>query len=215
MKRFLHHLSYANVVATLALFLAIGGATSYAATEPAGGGDGHAELKALAHRVAALEETLKGVSREGSTLLFDGMNLQLQSGLGKNGPVNGLGNLIVGYNEHPRAQTGSGNLVMGTLAQGFSSSGAIVAGERNEAKGANSVVFGQFGTAKGEMSTVLGGQGNIAGGDLSVVGGGYENTTGARFATAMSGAENKANGIASFIGGGRKNETWRMFETLP
>jgi hypothetical protein len=215
LKRFLPRPSYANAVATLALFLALGGATSYAATEPADGGGGNAELAALTHRVVALEETLRGVSREGSTLRFDDMNLQLLSGLGKNGPVNGRGNLIIGYNEHPRTQNGSGNLVMGTEGQGFSSSGAIVGGERNEAKGPSSVVFGQHGTAKGEGSAVLGGQNNVAGGDLSVVGGGTENTTGARFATAIGGFENKSNGVASFIGGGQKNETWRLFETLP
>lgn len=57
----------------------------------------------LGARVAELETLLASVSLEddGATLRFAGVNVQVVSGSGKtSGPVNSLGNLIVGYEDH-------------------------------------------------------------------------------------------------------------------
>src|SRR4051794_13912737 len=63
---------------------------------------GAAALATLRHRVTALKATLAGVSRVGHTLRFIGMNLQVEDGRGSTGGLtNGLGNLIIGYNEAP------------------------------------------------------------------------------------------------------------------
>jgi hypothetical protein len=71
--------------------------------------------KGLAQRVAALEELLKHVSREGKEIFITGANLHIVNGLERTDcgseeePIpdcpNGLGNLIVGYNE-PRGLAG-------------------------------------------------------------------------------------------------------------
>jgi hypothetical protein len=64
----------------------------------------------LAQRVAALEQLLKHVSREGKEIFITGANLHIVNGLGSTDRFddegneipdcpNGLGNLIVGYNE--------------------------------------------------------------------------------------------------------------------
>jgi hypothetical protein len=52
----------------------------------------------LSAEVEALQATLAGVTRDGDTLLFDGMNVQVANGTGTtDGEPNGTGNLIVGY----------------------------------------------------------------------------------------------------------------------
>jgi hypothetical protein len=79
--------------------------------------------KGLAQRVAALEELLKHFSREDNEVFLTGANLPIVNGLGQtdcgfeDAPIpncpNGLGNLIVGYNEsltdpeNPDVRTGS------------------------------------------------------------------------------------------------------------
>ena len=65
-------------------------------------------MSTLQSEVSSLQSTLAGVTRDGSTLLLSGLNLQLESGAGSTGaPVNGLGNLIIGYDGDPGTQTGS------------------------------------------------------------------------------------------------------------
>lgn len=56
-----------------------------------------ARVASLEGQVGALQATLAGVTRAGSTLVFSGMNLQVLSGSGAtDGAVNGLGNVIIG-----------------------------------------------------------------------------------------------------------------------
>jgi hypothetical protein len=68
--------------------------------------------------------------REGNDVIFEGCNVHIRSGAGYTGaPVNGLGNLVVGYNEAfpDDDRTGSHNLVVGAF-HSYSSSGGLVAG---------------------------------------------------------------------------------------
>ncbi|NQT19224.1 MAG: hypothetical protein HQ592_05930, partial [Planctomycetes bacterium] len=59
-----------------------------------------AHVDALEARIASLEALLAGVSRAGSDITFSAVNVQIVNGTGStDGAVNGVGNLIVGYNE--------------------------------------------------------------------------------------------------------------------
>lgn len=184
-------------------------------------------LTALRKRVEALEATLAGVTRAGNTLRFRHMNLQLVNGSGATGIVNGLGNLIIGYDEPgdaghgptpPPVETGSHNLVIGRN-NSFTSSGGIVAGYSNTLSGQYAAAFGESNTASGVYSTVTGGSNNVASGfDSSVSGGtgnsaiggsvsgGAGNTATALFSSVSGGRNNQATGADSSILGGYQNE---------
>ena len=67
-------------------------------------------------------------------MFFTGCNVNIQSGSGTtDGNVNGLGNLVVGYdaNTGGHARTGSHNLIVGDEHE-YSSFGGLVAGFQNK-----------------------------------------------------------------------------------
>jgi len=83
---------------------------------------GYAQLT-LDQRVAALEAKLRFLTTTGTSMVISGANLFLRNGTGATASVNGLGNLIIGYNElrprdssgnDPNVRTGSHNLVLGS-----------------------------------------------------------------------------------------------------
>jgi hypothetical protein len=105
--------------------------------------------RGLAQRVAALEQLLKHFSRRGNQVFITGANLHIVNGLEATDTTNGLGNLIVGYNE-PRGEeegqnirTGSHNVVVGQR-HNFSRFGGLVVGFRNEISGDFASVSGGF-----------------------------------------------------------------------
>ena len=157
-------------------------------------------------RLDALEDLLAGVSRNGDTLLFDGMNLQIVNGMGKTDSKNTLGNLIIGYNESPGGATvyrgGSHNLVVGDEHQ-YRSWGGIVAGRGNTVSGSwASVTGGSWNTASGGAASVTGGTGNIASNDHSSVTGGLDNTASGGAASVTGGRNNTASGSYASVTGG-------------
>src|ERR1700733_3203210 len=92
------------------------------------------------------------------TIQFSGANVQVVSGAAKESEINGLGNLIVGRDEEPGTQTGSGNLVVGTFKQSFTSYGGFLAGAYNTVSGgSDSVSGGEYDAASGLRSSVSGG----------------------------------------------------------
>ena len=98
------------------------------------------------------------------TITISVANVQLVSGSGTtNGAVNATGNLVIGYDESPGAQTGSHNLELGTH-QSFTGYGAIVGGSHNKASGPHSTVLGYGSTASGSHAAVTGGVSNTAAG---------------------------------------------------
>ena len=153
------------------------------------------DQKGLAHRVAALEQLLKPFSRKGNQVFITGANLHIVNGLGQTGcgfeeePIpdcpNGLGNLIVGYNE-PREfediRTGSHNVVVGQ-GHNFSRFGGLV--------------VGAFNTISGDFASVSGGQSNTASGVVAAVSGGFSNTA--------SGNVSVASGAVASVSGGESN----------
>lgn len=196
-------------------------------------------------QLAAIE-SMSMVDNDGDgdeeTVRFTGVNVQVVSGSGSTDgdpdpedsdwetSVNGLGNLIVGYDEyHPRAsdfvplgiekhgpvlfsdfrvgsKRGSHNLVVGP-GHAYTSFGGLVAGEENAITGESaSVSGGAHNLASGSESSVSGGHHNIASGHESSVSGGRSNEASSVHGSVSGGRDNKASGTYhSSVSGGRNN----------
>jgi hypothetical protein len=189
-------------------------------------------------RLAALEATVAGLQAENSYLLYllehfsragdeiiiTGANLHVRSGSGAtDGPVNGTGNLIVGYNEsrgvNSDVRTGSHNVIIGSM-NNYSSHGGLIAGIFNDIGGGyctvlgadnkaladqSTVLGGALNRARGISSSVAGGTGNITDGLYSFIGGGSGNSNSGRQASILGGFNNRAGGAYATVSGGRDN----------
>ncbi len=186
----------------------------------------------LQNRIQALEnsnvmamdsyiEVVPDPNVSGGTLIrFSGVNVQIVNGTGQTNQVNGLGNLIIGYNAPRQAtalrdtcslgqywnnqtdcqnnggiwdknfKTGSHNLIVGDQ-NAYSSYGGIVAG------------FGNV--ISREFAVVTGGWGNISSGQYSSISGGLDNTASGRYSSVSGGEYNKASGFGSSVSGGYNN----------
>lgn len=178
----------------------------------------------LEQRVAALEAKLAKLAFDPATseMVLSGANLRVVNGLGRTGcrdeqgnPIancpNGLGNLIVGYNEPreeefgPNVRTGSHNVVVGTR-HNFSRVGGLVIGSLSEISGDFAVVSGGLNnTASGEFAVVSGGSENTASAEHAVVSGGVGNRASRHAATVSGGLGNQASGEFSTVSGGHNN----------
>jgi hypothetical protein len=174
------------------------------------------KLVNLWRRVNVLERTLTHVTSVTGAgglpeVVITGANLRLVNGLRATATANGLGNLLVGYNE-PRqggnVETGSHNVVVGQ-GHNFSSFGGLVVGRQNEISGAFAAISGGFdNTASASATSVSGGRGNTASGESATVSGGHGNTASGHTAAISGGQANTASGFISSISGGR-NQTAR------
>ncbi len=165
-------------------------------------------LKLLAEYLSVINLTYDDVDYP--TLRLTGANFQVVNGLdatnglpdsitstGSDTVVNGLGNIIVGYNELRTSftdpsmpenyRTGSHNLIVGT---------------RNSYDSFGCAVFGRTCFADGAYSSVPGGFKNTASAVCSSVVGGCSNTASARYATVCGGHTNTASGAYSTVVGG-------------
>lgn len=151
--------------------------------------DANNAIDALQTKTAALTATA-------TDLYVQGVNLHVRSGSGTtDGAVNGLGNLIIGYNELASGgsvRSGSHNLVMGR-ANGYSSYGSIINGTRNQVSAA--------------YASVLSGEDNAATAAGAMVISGLQNTASFIRAVVVSGWRNTANGLDSAVLGGHLNAT--------
>ena len=153
-----------------------------------------AEIEALEIRVAKLEYKLGLVSRSGSDLYLRGGNLHVVNNSGStDGVVNGLGNIIIGYNE----KRGTGDVRTG--------SHMLVVGKENNYSSFGGIVAGQFSSTSGEYSSVTGGYGNKAEGLHSSVSGGYINTASDGTTSILGGEGNIASAPSASVSGGREN----------
>jgi prefoldin subunit 5 len=161
------------------------------------------------NNIASLQSLLKGVSRAPDangydTLIFSGVNLQVVNGTGSESTTNGLGNLIVGYEDNisSYARTGSHNLVTGTNG-GWTSYGGLLAGNSNQVTARYaSVSGGANNTASGQVASVSGGILNRASGGSSSVSGGLNNNASGVWASVSGGESNNAGGSYNAILGG-------------
>ncbi len=163
----------------------------------------------LEPRLEALETLLASLSIDGDNLVLTAMNLQVVSGSGDtDGTVNGLGNVIVGYDEANTGDSkdGSHNLVVGAFHD-YPSYGGLVAGQNNSVSGeASSVTGGRLNIAEGDLSTINGGLLNQARGLTSSIAGGEDNLTNSTSAVVSGGTGNTADGETAAVSGGEDNE---------
>ncbi|WP_116303762.1 hypothetical protein [Alkalilimnicola ehrlichii] len=165
-------------------------------------------IQALEQRIDELESELKQVQNsdamalndvmaiipdphaaQGQTVRFSGVNLQLVNGQGSTATANGLGNLILGYNEARQgeptcslgrrfnsAEADAESLCIGaggTWAVSFKQgSHNLVGGQGNAYSGYGGLVLGQNNAATGAFSAVAGGRNNIVAAEHSVIVGG-------------------------------------------
>jgi hypothetical protein len=166
----------------------------------------------LETKVTALEDKLAKVSYDPKglnglpTVKIAGANLQVVNGTGAGQNLNGLGNVIIGYDEHAAdiKQTGSHNLVIGG-GQTFTSWGDLLAGSENIVSAPHAVAFGFRNQATGNGSSVVGGEHNSAEGNWASVSGGLTNFAAGKDASLSGGARNRAGGQGSSVSGGEGN----------
>ena len=168
-------------------------------------------VSGLQTTIDQLTTLLAGVTRAGSDITFSGVNVHIVNGTGTtDGAVNGLGNLVVGYNELRGSwdnRTGSHNIVVGD-EHNYSSYGGLVVGRWNTISGDwASVSGGKENSASGTGSSVSGGEENHASGGYSSVSGGYSNEASGLYTSVSGGEENHASDFFTSISGGSWNET--------
>ena len=198
-------------------------------------------LASLAPYVRLDLSTINGVI--GPHVIFEGVNVHVRSGMGPVTDVieaysfnaasgtygttlytNGLGNLIIGYDELPCAargcpalparREGSHNLVVG-IGHQFSDLGALLAGV-NSVSGAPSanVLGGWNNQALSMTASILGGEVNQAIGRSSVVVGGYANAASGSFAAIAGGFGNLATNTGATVSGGHTNQATGEYSTV-
>jgi hypothetical protein len=196
-------------------------------------------VDALEARIASLETALSTLqtlvrhfTRSGNDIYLTGANLHIRSGSGAtDGAINGIGNLIVGYNEAygPQDRNGSHNIVVGPYHH-FASYGGIVVGHSNmisapyaSVSGGNgnaavgdysSVSGGTINVASGESASVSGGSFNTASAYSSSVSGGGSNISSGDFSSVSGGASNRASGSSSSVAGGDSNRAFADNSTV-
>ena len=192
----------------------------------------NSDIESLQTENTVLKDKLKHVAVVGTEMYIEGANLHVRSGSGTtDGAVNGLGNVIIGYDEARTFyscslgwqftnqasceendgqwwmsnKTGSHNLVIGK-DNNYSSFGGIVAGRLNTISNEYaSVSAGEYNIASGFLSSVSGGINNTASGTASSVSGGDFNTARSERASVSGGRHNTASGIHSSVSGGSYN----------
>lgn len=159
-----------------------------------------------------------GMGGQVQTLRISGVNVQIVNGLGAtNGyplapssfdgnltQVNGLGNLILGYNETDAGsvRTGSHNLIVGRNND-YTSFASLVAGTDNDLLAPASSIAGGFHNVTSAVhSAILGGEDNATAGERSAIGGGISNRANALRSWISGGQGNNANASAASIAGG-------------
>jgi len=173
-------------------------------------------LSAMKTRFAAIESLLQHFSRSGNEVYITGANLNIRSGGGNtNASVNGLGNIVVGYNEARASgsnKTGSHNIIVGR-ENNYSSYGGLAVGYYNAITGNySSVSGGRANTASGSSSSVSGGAYNNTSGVGASVSGGFNDSAKGDYSSASGGAYNTASGVYSSVSGGQSHEASGQYD---
>jgi len=158
---------------------------------------------------------------DGQDLVSEGCNVHIRNGEGDTTVVNGLGNLLVGYDESDDGthgavdeKTGSHNLVVGNRHT-YTSSGGFVAGSNNAVTAPGASVAGGYHNAAIAASTsVVGGYYNQATDTFATVTGGYDNESSGKAANVTGGFKNDAEGDFSVVSGGYGNAAIGEFSVV-
>jgi hypothetical protein len=119
----------------------------------------------------------------GPNITFKNVNIHVINGLGQTGLANGLGNLIIGYDENPGVnpgdRSGSHNLIVGPWNRFNSNAlGAVCFGANNAVGEVSTAIVGGWGNATvngSDYSIILGGENNYMQGQYSTISGGENN----------------------------------------
>ena len=139
-------------------------------------------MTALKAEVETKQDAMDCLYQVESDLYVDACNLHVQDGTGistsDTAAPNGLGDLIVGYNEDHwggSEKTGSHNVIVGTHHTYTNQSGLVTGVGNTIAWNYAAVIGGQDNVASESWSTVSGGSNNTASGGTSSVSRGFEN----------------------------------------
>jgi hypothetical protein len=153
----------------------------------------------------------------GNDFIINGCNVHIRNGTGSTTTINGLGNLIIGYNENTnpvQPRGGSHNLVVGK-EHGYTNVAGVVSGEHNKIDNeGTAVIGGEDSVASGEYAVVSGGQGNAAIGNYAAVSGGTGNAASGQWTSVSGGLQNNAIGSYSWIGTGTQNVTNSAYSSI-
>src|SRR6266508_403161 len=126
-------------------------------------------------------------------MIVEGANLRIANGRGLTETTNGLGNLILGYNEN-----------QGLFARGGSHN--LVIGPENDYESFGGFVLGVANASTAGFATVIGGGDNRATELFSVITGGSRNTATGMYSTITGGEEgHTASSLSSVVGGFRSS----------
>lgn len=178
-----------------------------------------APVMALAPYVKVDTGTINDLS--GPHVIFTGVNLHIRSGDASENSYmqNGLGNLVLGYNEpsdssFPAERGGSHNLVVGPNHRYNFGVGLIVGGSSRLGNDGASVSGGFMNTASGLFASAGAGLRNEASGDFATVSGGADNIATGNTAAISAGQLNQATGDLSSVSGGFNNVSSGVFSTV-
>lgn len=182
-----------------------------------------AELEAQVELLLSLADNagiLDSFSKSGSDIYLNNVNLHLVggnlhvvNGLEDTATANGLGNVIIGYNEDRDSthtspindRSGSHMLVVGAR-QNYNSYGGILSGSSNSAAAPfSSLIGGYYNETSGNYSSILGGVQNLTSGTASAMVGGQSNEATGFGSTATGGWENVSAGAKTSVNGGARN----------
>jgi hypothetical protein len=177
-------------------------------------------------RLAVVEGKLSRVIvlNNGADIILNGANLYLVNGAGNTQSANGLGNLVIGYNEARGGgldlRTGSHNLILGQQ-NNYTSFGGFIGGFANQVSAPFAAVLtgngnaatefyalvgtGRFNNAASTFAAVYAGENNTAAGLFSSVTGGERNTASGEWSAVTGGERNTASGEGSAVSGGEHN----------
>jgi hypothetical protein len=194
------------------------------------------QIATMQNTIAALQDKFRHITsatndQGNPEVVITGANLRIVNGrgvthcfVGEPNCPNGLGNLIVGYNElrstdpsctFPTVcediRTGSHNIVVGA-ENNFQSDGGLVVSDISDITGVSSAVVGGFrNTASGARAVVVGALDSRASSTGAVVVGGDNNTASGAGATVSGGSNNTASGDDATVSGGDSNTASGLF----
>ncbi len=193
--------------------------------------------------VLALDGYLKLGFKDGHPIaIFNAINVQVDNGTGRTDRVvNGLGNLIIGYNEtssnslyfcsNPiytlqsrctlngyqwgnNVRRGSHNLIIGSN-NSYDDYGSIIAGVGNTSNANYSNILGGIANYTAAIySNISGGRYNETHAYFSSITGGYDNVTNGKYSSILGGRENTATGLYSSISAGIKNTAEGVYSSV-
>ncbi len=153
--------------------------------------------------------------------VFQACNVYIQDGEGHTAPrstPNGLGNLIIGYDEGVAGQYpanfGCHNLILG-VDNSYSSYGGIVAGTDNSIEAPSASVLGGVGNDNtGNNCVIVSGQSNKINGQSSAILSGVRNLITSEESAVIAGESNIVTGAYGCVVGGKQNVVLGSWATV-